>query len=102
MNDFATPAKELYTHLCTLPGCTWSASTVTLPPTAPAALRREVHKWQQWLLACRRLHVLLYKPFLWDSEADEAELLAQRLNVPVQRYRLQLNEPEAGWQELSQ
>lgn len=96
-----TPVLELYRRLLTLPGCTWGADGVTLPPTAPAELGHQVHKWQQWLLAIRRLHVLLHKPFLWDTEADEAELLARRLNYPIRRYRLHLNEPEAGWRELT-
>lgn len=99
--DLAAPAKELYNHLCTLPGVTWGASTVELPPTAPAELRAQVHKWQQWLLAARRLHVLICKPALLDDEADEAELLARRLNYPIRRLRFQLNEPEGGWRELT-
>lgn len=97
-----TPVKELYRHLCTVPGVTWGASTVELPETAPAALRREVHKWQQWLIACHRLHMLITKPALLDDEADEAELLARRLNYPIRRLRFRFNEPEAGWQELTQ
>lgn len=99
--DFATQAKELYRRLLTLPGCTWSAERVTLPPTAPAELQHQVSQWRQWLLACRRLHVLLHKPFLWDAEAGEAELLARRLNQPIRRHRLQLNEPEAGWRDMT-
>lgn len=97
----ASTAKELYHHLLTLPGCTWSADGVTLPPTAPAELQHQVNQWRQWLLACRRLHVLIHKPFLWDAEADEAELLARRLNHPIRRHRLHLNAPEAGWQDMT-
>ena len=100
VTDFATQAKQLYRHLCTLPGCTWSADTVTLPPTAPQSCKA-VTRWQQWLLAARRLHVLLYKPALLENEADEAELLARRLNYPIRRYRLQLDAPEAGWQDIT-
>jgi hypothetical protein len=99
--DFATQAKELYRRLLTLPGCTWGADGVTLPPTAPAELQHQVSQWRQWLLACRRLHVLLHKPALLDGEANEAELLARRLNQPIRRYRLQLNAPEAGWRDMT-
>ncbi len=102
MTDFAAQAKELYRQLSTLQGCTWSSDTITLPPTAPAELQHQVTQWRQWLLAARRLHVLLYKPALLDKEADEAELLARRLNYPIRRYRLQLDAPEAGWTDITQ
>ena len=42
------------------------------------------------------------KPALFDNEADEAELLARRLNYPIRRYRLQLGAHEAGWQDITQ
>lgn len=102
MTDFAAQAKELYRQLSTLQGCTWSSDTITLPPTAPAELQHRVNQWRQWLLAARRLHVLLHKPGLLDKEADEAELLARRLNYPIRRYRLQLDAPEAGWTDITQ
>ncbi len=98
----AAQAKELYRQLCTLPGCTWGADTIALPPTAPAELQHQVNQWRQWLLAARRLHVLLYKQTLNEREADEAELLARRLNYPIRRYRLQLDAPEAGWTDITQ
>lgn len=93
--------KRLYSTLLRTPDCTWGAAGPVLPDEAPAELRAAVAKWRQWLAACRRLHVLLHKPFLFDAEAAEAELLARRLNHPIRRLRLQLNEPEAGWTNIT-
>lgn len=96
----AEQAKQLYRQLLTTQGCTWSAGGVTLPPTAPPSLHQAVTKWSQWLLAARRLHVLLHKPVLLDDEADEAEFLARRLNHPIRRFRMYLNATDRGWLEL--
>ena len=80
------------------------SSCTTFSPTEvaqSASKGRSVNSPTPKLLALRRLHVLLYKPTLNEREADEAELLARRLNYPIRRYRLQLDAPEAGWQDIT-
>lgn len=101
VTDFAAEAKQLYSTLLRTPGCTWSAAGPQLPDGAPDELRAAVAKWRQWLQACSRLHVLLHKPFLFDAEAAEAELLARRLNHPIRRLRLHFDAPEAGWSDMT-
>lgn len=92
----------VYERLCATHSATWGVADVTVDPHAPADLQADVRRWRQWLVAIRRLHVLLSKGLLLADEADEVEQLAAKLNVRLQRQRFDLNDPEAGWKVISE
>lgn len=46
--------------------------------------------------ARRRLEELAGRPALWADEADEAQALAERLNVPIQFANLDFNKGSLG------
>jgi hypothetical protein len=50
----------------------------------------------------RRLQALLSKGLLLADEAAEVEALAARLGVRLRRLRFDLNDPDAGWQDMGE
>jgi hypothetical protein len=48
------------------------------------------------------LDELLAKRHLWPSQVAVVRMLAAELGVEVRVFQLGLNEPEAGWREVSQ